>query len=666
MTTKIEVASLLSKMGFEIDTAQLEKFEKLTRGIRTSTVKLARDLRQTNNQLNSVSQKLRSVNNGLNSTNSKRGAANLAHSYASLSKNVNVAQTALNRFNTTATAVEPKLMHQLQLVGRLANSWGEYARSVRQANRDLRDRPVNPNGRPPRVGGGGGTGSGGGQPRRSGRAGLLGETVGGFAAAFTPASAIAGGAITAGFVAKQVYDAGKEYRAMRQVLLASSKDVQDFNRNLEFTRKTSNALGVDVVEFGKAYSKTLQAVGDQLSRTDTEKMYRQFSELMVVMHSSADDQKGIFRAMSQMFSKGKIQMEEINQMAERNVPALAMMKRAYQELGYTQAEFEKMQKAGKINPNEFLPLMAKYAEEYARNNGALEKALESSTTKLGILKNQFKETSDAIMEGGLDKLIADLVVGITSLTKAFAPLAIRLSKVALGFAEVVGWIAAFAKEHPVLAAIIASIIAGFFGIRGAMKAGMTMGGAFVATMIAGMKALKMAMMRTAILAIFIGIAEVLVALYEHMNGEKNWMSVMINWLELLGLKIKGVWLDFQILIAAITRSFKDSWLGQFLSKLFNFDFAKAFSGAKDKYMQDQAEKQGQTYTPRTEQKPNPFGLTQNQVDDITKYAKTVPAQQGSAFMGNLDVSYRMEIVNGKQTFVSNNKQTVSTGGLRTQ
>lgn len=190
MATKMEVAKLLAKLGFEIDLAPLEKFDKLTRNMRASTVKLARDLRATNTQLTSVSTKLKSVNTSLNSVGSKKGAHSLATSYASLSKNVNITQANMNRFSATLTAVEPKLNTQVHTIVRLTSAWRDYASQVREANRQLRDRPT---GQPPRpngrggAGGSGGGGTGGGSGRGGGGgfgAGFAGGALGRFAGAF--------------------------------------------------------------------------------------------------------------------------------------------------------------------------------------------------------------------------------------------------------------------------------------------------------------------------------------------------------------------------------------------------------------------------------------------------------------------------------------------------
>lgn len=199
-----------------------------------------------------------------------------------------------------------------------------------------------------------------------------------------------------------------------------------------------------------------------------------------------------------------------------------------------------------------------------------------------------------------------------------------------------------------------------------MRAGITVGGAFFVAMVRGLQMLKVAMIKTAILAVFIGIAEVLVALYDHMNGDKNWLSVTIGWFELLGLKIKSVWLDFQMLISALTRGIKDSWVGRFFEKIFSFDFGDAFKGAGDAYA-DGAGAQTVPQVPMRQGGQNPLAMSPEQLNTFKQnmgYSGQVPMGNGNKMFGNMNVGYKLEIVNGKQVITSTNTQTVNIGGLK--
>lgn len=659
MTTKVEVAKFLSVFGFEIDTAQLEKFETLTRGVRASTVKLARDLRATNTQLTAVSTKLKSVNTSLNSVGSRKGAGSLSSSYASLSRNVNVAQTSLVRMNTSISNIEPKLTQQAITIANLARSWGHYAREVRRANEDLRNRPTNNPPRPPRNSGGGG-GGGGPRPSSSGAsgasAGLLGGIAGRFAGNFAPAAALAGGAVTAGYAAKELIQVGREYRKMRQVLLASSESQAEFNKNLDYAERVTNRLGTNVIEFGSAYAKTLQAAKGKLTLDQTEKLFEQFSEMMVVLGSSDDDQKGIFRAMSQMFSKGKIQMEEVNQMAERNVPALAMLTRAYKDLGMTQKEFETAQQKGKLDPTKFLPLFGKYASEFARSNDALKKAMESSVTQQGIFMNKIRKLADQIMEAGLDRLLGEMFKGLTSLATALTPLTMWLVKATLGFIAFTKAMYDWAKAHPVISGMLVALVGGFFGVNKMMRAGIPLALGLFGVLIRGIAGLKVAMIRTGILAIFVAIGEVLAALYEHMNGSNNWLSVTINYMTIFGQKIQNVYENFLTLMTAIRQGLGDSLIGQFFSKLFSLDMGTAFNGPQTKPNQLNVPA-GSTLSQQNQ-------AAQNLRSNVQPYSQQMPQPQKPPIFGGFNAQYTLRVENGKQVFTSTQGQKINIGGLQ--
>ncbi|QMP19119.1 hypothetical protein FKOIJHOC_00171 [Acinetobacter phage Ab_121] len=483
--------------------------------------------------------------------------------------------------------------------------------------------------------------------------------VGRFAGNFAPSAALAGGAVTAGYAAKELIQVGREYRKMRQVLLASSDSQAEFNRNLDYAEKVTNRLGTNVIEFGSAYAKTLQAAKGKLTLDQTEKLFEQFSELMVVLGSSDDDQKGIFRAMSQMFSKGKIQMEEVNQMAERNVPALAMLTRAYKELGMTQEEFEKAQREGKLDPTKFLPLFGKYASEFARNNDALNKALESSVTQQGIFMNQMRKLADQIMEAGLDKLLGQMFQGLTKLGTALTPLVMWLVKVTLGFVEFTKAMIDWSKEHPIIAGMLLGLIGGFIGLGRALRAGVPLALALFSVLIRGLAGLKVALIRTGILAIFVAIGEVLAALYEHMNGENNWLSVTIAYLSLFGENLKNVYENFMTLMAAIRRGIGDSLIGEFFSKLFSFDFSTAFNGPNSGQNggSPQISPVGSTLAQQNQ-------AAENLRNNTAPYQKSLPAPSKPAFYGSFDAKYTLDVKSGNQIFSQTKSQTINLGGLQ--
>ncbi|RXF07835.1 hypothetical protein EG878_17190, partial [Enterococcus faecalis] len=185
---------------------------------------------------------------------------------------------------------------------------------------------------------------------------------------------------------------------------------------MEYVRAESNRLGQSTTEMGLGFAKVMQSVQGKLSLEKTQKIFTGFGELMTVMGNSADDQKGVYRAMTQMFSKGKIEAEEEGQMAERGLPMKELVKRAAMEVyKVDQKGYEKMRKAGSVKAEDVLPRVAELMSEMANKNNALEKALNQSLVKQQQFMNRLNDFAENIMTSGLDAFLGevfDLLTGI--------------------------------------------------------------------------------------------------------------------------------------------------------------------------------------------------------------------------------------------------------------
>lgn len=559
MTMKTEVAKLFSSLGFEIDMQPLEKFENLTKGLRLSTANLARNMGNISRSVSDANSRLKTFNKNHQALAGSRSLSSLSKNYASMTKNVNTTISSYNRLMPLLNQINPKMVEHESRVFALVRAWGMLHTRIKSVNDELRvNRGLGAgSGRPPNSGAGGGRGipSGGG---RAASGGMFGAAAGGFLGNFSPAAAIAGGAVTAGFVVKKTVELGREWIKMKNVLTASTADAQQFNEALAFTEKTTSRLGTNVTEFGMAYAKILQASKGKLNTKQTEEIFNNFSELAVVLGSNTDDQKGIFRAISQMFSKGKIQMEEINQMAERQVPALAMLTRAYKELGMTQAEFEKAQQKGQLDPTKFIPLMAKYAKEYASNQGALDKALQGSVAQQGIFMNKLTKMAGTIMESGLDKLLGDMFRGLSKLVDILQPLAIWLVQVANGLIIFGKGLKYAAETSNASAAAITSLGLALLAIAFRSKIALASIWIFTGGTAAAFAVLRTALLRTGIGAIIVGIGFALASLAKHMSGEKSFVTILITELELLGNHLEIAKTRFKMFMSGIDADFEES------------------------------------------------------------------------------------------------------------
>lgn len=429
----MQIASLFASLGFKVDTKGLDAFQSKLREVRGDTALFARNARVLAANLRSMSSGLDGVTTRLDKLSLKRANANISESYTEVAKSVARVHNALNGIANNQKRITLSLGKIHSSVKAGEPIWDKYKQSVLetkaallQVNGQMQQLRKNSN-IGVRTGSSGFSSSRTSTPRQQrpfggmnlgGSEGLLAG--GGFFRAMLPAVATAGGLPTLGYAVSKIVEQGREVQKMDIVLKMASSSAEEFGRNLEFVRKTAQEVGVDVTEFGQAYAKMLQATKDVkgLGLADKEKMFKDLSIYMRTIGSSADDQQGIFRALTQMFTKGKVQAEELLQMAERGVPAAIEIKKAAIEgLKMTEKQFELAQKKGELDPAKLLPIMSANLAKLAQDSGAYEKALQTSATAQQRFKNELKLLSDEILQGGLDQGLKNLFESLTDLIK---------------------------------------------------------------------------------------------------------------------------------------------------------------------------------------------------------------------------------------------------------
>lgn len=429
----MQIASLFASLGFKVDTKGLDAFQSKLREVRGDTALFARNARVLATNLRSMSSGLDGVTTRLDKLSLKRANSNISESYNQVAKSVKELNNSLNSIDSNRKRITLSLGKIHSSVKAGEPIWDKYKQSVLetkaallQVNGQMQQLRKNSN-IGVRTGSSGFSSSRTSTPRQQrpfggmnlgGGEGLLAG--GGFFRAMLPAVATAGGLPTLGYAVSKIVEQGREVQKMDIVLKMASSSAEEFGRNLEFVRKTAQEVGVDVTEFGQAYAKMLQATKDVkgLGLADKEKMFKDLSIYMRTIGSSADDQQGIFRALTQMFTKGKVQAEELLQMAERGVPAAIEIKKAAIEgLKMTEKQFEMAQKKGELDPAKLLPIMSANLAKLAQDSGAYEKALQTSATAQQRFKNELKLLSDEILQGGLDQGLKNLFENLTSLIK---------------------------------------------------------------------------------------------------------------------------------------------------------------------------------------------------------------------------------------------------------
>lgn len=201
--------------------------------------------------------------------------------------------------------------------------------------------------------------------------------------------------------AKQLYDVNVSFQTMEASITSVTNSSQELSHSMKFITDTADYLGIAVTAVGEGFAKFLGSLqGTSMSALDAEKVFYNMSKAGRVLHLSTADLDGIFRALSQIMSKGSLQAEELRgQLGDRLVGAFSMMAKA---AGLTTAELGKLMKQGKISGQTLTEDIKKFSDEYGKlADKGLEKAIRGIQAEFSRLSNAFSYAGKALGEAGL-------------------------------------------------------------------------------------------------------------------------------------------------------------------------------------------------------------------------------------------------------------------------
>lgn len=176
------------------------------------------------------------------------------------------------------------------------------------------------------------------------------------------ASALGVGAISASNFISKLRDVAKETTQANIALKNVSGGIENFSANQAWLIELSKKYGVNINALTLSYAK-FKAAADiaNLSIADQRKIFDSVARSAVAFGLNAEDQRGVFMALQQMMSKGKVMAEELRlQLAERMPVATQAMARA---VGVSVEELDKLLKQGKVLSKDVLP---RFADELAK------------------------------------------------------------------------------------------------------------------------------------------------------------------------------------------------------------------------------------------------------------------------------------------------------------
>jgi tape measure domain-containing protein len=171
--------------------------------------------------------------------------------------------------------------------------------------------------------------------------------------------------------------------AQARLNVANDGNIEKSAADLDFLRRNAERLGVELGVLATEFSKfAIATQGTNLEGEKTRKIFLAVAEAARVNRSSTQDMQGVFTALTQIVSKGGVQLEELRQQLGDRLPgAIQLMADG---LGVTTAELLKMIEAGEVTADALVP----FADELSEKFGAgLEESLSGVSAALGRLKN---------------------------------------------------------------------------------------------------------------------------------------------------------------------------------------------------------------------------------------------------------------------------------------
>ena len=279
-----------------------------------------------------------------------------------------------------------------------------------------------------------------------------------------PAMALGGVGAGAGFAAVRTVEAARDQTRMESMILMTSKSASEFSRTIDYVRNEAKRLGLSSTELGKSFAQ-INMSAEGLSQDTKEQMFTGFSEFMMSMGTSADDQKGIFRAFNQMFSNNRILQEEINQLSDRGIPATLVYDAAMKAYDTKSIQkIKKLQEDGKLDPKRVLPVMAKMVQDLAHDSGSYAKMMESSIVKQGKFYEQLRQTSKEIMDSGLDVYLGKLFGELTKLVVVIGDAALGLGYLLGILRDANNWFSEVAGSNTLLNIAVLALLFRFKGL----------------------------------------------------------------------------------------------------------------------------------------------------------------------------------------------------------
>lgn len=221
-------------------------------------------------------------------------------------------------------------------------------------------------------------------------------------------------------LAKEIFEVTKKLQSLDFAMKAILPDAKDFGRTQEFLTKITNDFGADIITTTERYIKFV-AAGKQsnVELKETEKIFKSVTKAAGVLGLKTDELNGIYLALEQMLSKGKVTTEELRrQLGERLPGAFGIMADA---IGVSVSELDSMLKKGEVLSSDALPKFAVALEKaYGIQSVKKINTLQAAQTRLSNVWIEFVRSLNNNL--GLDQIFTKALNSANALLRTIGGL----------------------------------------------------------------------------------------------------------------------------------------------------------------------------------------------------------------------------------------------------
>ena len=177
---------------------------------------------------------------------------------------------------------------------------------------------------------------------------------------------------------------------------------------LSFIREQAEQLGLEYRSTAESAKTFFAAAAPTSMKDKAREIFTAFSEAGTAMSLSTDQMQGVFLALGQMISKGKVQAEELRGQLGERLPGAFQL--AAQAMNMTTAELDKFMADGKLTAEDLLPKLARALhDEFGEAAKDSANGVQQAVNRLTTEWETFKSSLDERFIVGVIEHIADAV-----------------------------------------------------------------------------------------------------------------------------------------------------------------------------------------------------------------------------------------------------------------